>query len=244
MLSVVIPAYNEGSHIYENLGVISDALSKLNMEIEIVPVNDGSSDNTHEQIMLAANNPATNGKIHPVSYSDNKGKGGAIRSGVEAAKGDYIGFLDADLDISPDQIEAYVTELLNQQADVVIASKMHKDSKLEYPFARKVFSTGYYILLKILFGLKVKDTQTGIKIYKASYIKKVVRVQQIKGFAFDIDQLALVNNLGAQIKEMPIVLNYSREASFGRIRIKDIFKMFVDTFKIWWNLRIRKNYKY
>lgn len=239
MLSVVIPAYNEGGHIYENLGVISNALSKLNMEFEIVPVNDGSSDNTHDEVMRAANDYAN---IAPVSYEKNRGKGGAIIAGIEAAKGDIIGFLDADLDISPDHYLTYVPEMINSKCDIVIGSKMHKDSRLEYPNSRKVFSFCYYIMLKVLFGLKCKDTQTGIKIYRANLIKEIATKLRTRGFAFDIEILAIAARKGAVIREMPVEIVFKRGESFGRIKFKDIWKMFTDTISIWWNLRIRKVY--
>lgn len=239
--SIVVPAYNEGEHIYDNLMIISNCVSEFVADFEIIPVNDGSKDNTAQEISRAA---FDNSHIVPVIYDVNRGKGGAIAAGVEKASGEVIGFIDADLDLSPNHYKSFLNRMEQNSCDVVIGSKMHKDSKLNYPFARKVFSFCYYLMLKLLFGLKVKDTQTGIKIYKATYIKRVVKIQRIKGFAFDIEQLALLNNLGAKIDEMPVEVNYSRQESFGRIRIKDILKMFTDTIKIWWNLRVRKIYKY
>lgn len=239
--SIVVPAYNEGKHIYDNLLVISKCVSGFVSDFEIIPVNDGSKDNTSDEINRAGE---ADSRIVPVSYEKNKGKGGAIATGIEKASGDVIGFIDADLDLSPMLFKSFLEKLDSDNCDVVIGSKMHKDSKLNYPIARKMFSFCYFVMLKVLFGLKVKDTQTGIKLYKANYIKRVASIQRVKGFAFDIEQLALLNNLGAKIDEMPVELNFTRQESFGRIRIKDILNMFSDTIKIWWNLRIKKNYKY
>lgn len=239
--SIVVPAYNEGEHIFENVLTIVKAVEKFASDFEVLPVNDGSKDNTAAEIIRASK---LDPRVIPVIYEENRGKGGAIAEGVNKASGDVIGFIDADLDLSPELFESFLKKMTESSCEVVIGSKMHKDSKLNYPLARKIFSFCYFIMLKVLFGLRVKDTQTGIKIYKASYIKRISSIQRVKGFAFDIEQLALANNLGARIEEMPIVLNYSREASFGRIRIKDILKMFGDTLKIWWNLRVIKNYHY
>lgn len=239
MFSLVVPAYKEGQHIYANLEVMKKALDELNLEYEIIPVNDGSPDNTGDELIRAA---SAYDVIHPVSYEVNRGKGGAIKAGIEAAKGDIIGFLDADLDISPNHFLTYVPEMINNNWDIVIGSKMHKESKLEYPLARKLFSTGYYIMLKILFGLKCKDTQTGIKIYKADLIKEIAPKLKTKGFAFDIEILAIASRKKAKLKEMPVEVVFQRGESFGRIKIKDILKMFTDTVSIWWNLRIRHKY--
>ena len=239
MLSLVIPSYNEGKHIYDNLMTIAEVLDKAGISYELVPVNDGSPDNTRDEIYRAASSCS---KIHPVSYDVNRGKGGAIKEGVLNASGEVIGFLDADLDLSPDHIPEFLSEMEKSGCEVVIGSKMHKDSKLEYPFARKVFSLCYYLMLKVLFGLKTKDTQTGVKIYKADLIKSIVPKMRVKGYAFDIEMLALAVRKGARVSEMPVRVNYTREQSFGRIRVGDIVKMFTDTWALWWNMRIMKKY--
>ena len=155
MLSIIVPAFNEGSRIYDNLKIISSALSGFTDDYEIIAVNDGSSDNTGDEIRRAASEDS---RIIPAGYEQNRGKGGAIIEGVSLSRGNEVGFIDADLDLSPDQIETYVKAMREQGADVVIGSKMHKDSKLEYPPARKIFSFCYYIMLKVLFGLKCHDT--------------------------------------------------------------------------------------
>lgn len=239
MLSLVIPAYNEGRRIYDNLLTISKATEEFCDDFELIPVNDGSSDNTEEEIFRAAESDR---RIHPVSYSKNRGKGGAIKEGVSHAQHELIGFIDADLDLSPNHFRDFIKTMNDTGCDIVIGSKMHKESKLEYPVARKIFSYCYYIMLKVLFGLKIKDTQTGVKLYRSEIIKEIVPKLVTGGFAFDIEILALAAERKAKIEERPIVLEYTRESSFGRIKVKDIWKMFTDTVKIWWNLKIRHTY--
>ena len=239
MLSIVVPAYNEGEHIYDNLMIIDKALSAFTSDFEIIAVNDGSSDNTGDEVKRAA---ADNPRIKDFGYDVNRGKGGAVSWGAINSRGDIVGFIDADLDLSANLISGYYTEMKLENADIVIGSKMHKDSKLEYPFARKVFSLCYYIMLKVLFGLKCHDTQTGIKLYRGSLIREIAPLRRIDGYAFDIELLALASKKKAKLIEMPVELNFSRIRSFGRIRFRDVWKMFTDTWKIWWNLRIRKNY--
>ena len=238
-LSVIIPAYNEGKHIKANLFEISDALVAIDDEVEILVVNDGSSDNTKSEIIEASNERP---EIIYAGYDVNRGKGGAIKHGVEQASGDVIAFIDADLDLSPKHIIDYYAHMKESNCDIVIGSKMHKDSKLDYPPARKFFSWGYYVLLKILFGMSIKDTQTGVKMYKSKFIKKVTPALRVSGYAFDIEILALCNHDGAKIDEMPVEIIFRREESFGRIRFKDIWKMFTDTIGIWWNLRVVRSY--
>ncbi|MBR2551287.1 MAG: glycosyltransferase family 2 protein [Saccharofermentans sp.] len=239
MLSIVVPAYNEGEHIYDNLMIIDKALNAFTSDYEIIAVNDGSKDNTGSEIKRAASD---NPRIKDFGYEANRGKGGAVAWGAINSRGDIVGFIDADLDLSPSLISNYYTEMSIENADIVIGSKMHKDSRLEYPFARKIFSFCYFIMLKVLFGLKCHDTQTGLKLYRGSLIREIAPLRRIDGYAFDIELLALASRKKAKLTEMPVELNYTRGQSFGRIKFKDVWKMFTDTWKIWWNLRVRKTY--
>ena len=240
LVSVIVPAYNEGDHIFNNLKVISDTLTKAGITHEILAVNDGSKDNTASEIERAAKFIPN---VRDCGYEVNRGKGGAILHGISNSKGDIVGFIDADLELPASLLPGFVEKLETGDFDVVIGSKMHKDSKLNYPFMRKFVSWGYYVMLKVLFGLKCKDTQTGIKLYNGELLRAIGKVQKINSYAFDIEQLALANSRKARIAEMPVVVHYVREGSFSRISIGAIFKMFGDTWKIWWNLRIRKTYK-
>ena len=230
MLSIVVPAYNEGEHIYDNLMTIDKALSAFASDYEIIAVNDGSRDNTGAEVKRAA---ADNPNIKDFGYDKNRGKGGAVSWGAINSKGDIVGFIDADLDLSPNLISGYYKEMIATGSDVVIGSKMHKDSKLEYPPARKLFSFCYFVMLKVLFGLKCHDTQTGLKLYKGSLIREIAPLRRIDGYAFDIELLALASRKKAKLTEMPVELNYTRNQSFGRIKFRDVWKMFTDTWKIW-----------
>jgi glycosyltransferase involved in cell wall biosynthesis len=237
-LSVVMPAYNEGEHIYNNLLETDRIISGFCDSFEIVCVDDGSSDNTKTEIERAANECS---RIRMISYTPNGGKGHAIKTGVLEAQGDVIGFLDSDLDLSPDHFEDFLSHMKSENADVVIGSKMHKESKLEYPFIRKFVSFGYYVMLRVLFHLKVHDTQTGVKVYRADILKQIVPDVITKGFAYDIELLAVANEMGAKIIERPIRLVFTREGGFSRIRMKDIIQVFKDTFKI--KKKVRKIHK-
>ena len=239
MLSIVVPAYNEGEHIYDNLMVIDKALQAFCSDYEIIAVNDGSKDNTGAEVARAASD---NPNIKDFGYDANRGKGGAVSWGAVNSRGDIVGFIDADLDLSPDLIAGYYKKMNDTGCDIVIGSKMHKESKLEYHAARKLFSFCYYIMLKVLFGLKCHDTQTGLKLYKGELIREIVPLRRIDGYAFDIELLALASKKKSSLIEMPVELNFTRGESFGRIKFKDVWKMFTDTWKIWWNLKIKKSY--
>lgn len=238
MLSVIMPAYNEEQCIYENLLSVCEYVSTFHPNYEILLVNDGSTDCTFEEAMRARKE---NFHIKIVTYRINRGKGGAIKEGIEKASGEYIAFLDADLDLSPVHLHQFLEALLDEDADIVIGSKLHKDSHLNYPWKRKVMSYGYFVILRILFRLKLKDTQTGVKLFRAEAIKPIARELKTSGYAFDIEILARANDIGCRILEMPVQLEYKRDTEHGtpRIRIWDVCSMFIDTLKIFWDIKIR-----
>ncbi len=238
-LSVIMPAYNEGDKIYNNLITAGECLKDFCTDYELVAVNDGSKDQTGAEIVRAA---SENEHIKAVSYAQNRGKGNAIREGVSAATGDVIAFLDADLDISPSHLEQYLKELERQSADIVIGSKMHRDSRLEYPASRRFVSFCYYIILKTLFHLHVKDTQTGIKLFKAEVIKNIIGMVRTSGYAYDIEILAVAARFGYRIIEQPVTLKFTRRDAFGRIKLKDILRMAKDTLSIFYWLKVKKIY--
>ena len=171
-LSIVMPGYNEGPRIYFNLLETVSVMHELADDFEILFVNDGSSDNTLQNARRAADE-CENIKI--IDCITNSGKGNALKEGVEVASGDFIAFLDADLDLHPHQLKRFIEIMQEKQADAVIASKWHAESKVNYPLRRKIMSICYYLLLLVLFRLNVKDTQTGLKLFKASVIKPVMR---------------------------------------------------------------------
>jgi len=232
-LSVVMPAYNEEKLIYESLMKTISIVSSFVEDFEIVVVNDGSKDNTLKEIKRAAKEDS---RIRPVSYGKNRGKGNAIMAGVMQSDGEYIAFLDADLELNPMQLEGYLEKMLRDNKDVVIGCKFHKDSKLKYPFKRKVISMGYYLMLLVLFHLNVKDTQTGIKVFKASAIKPVGHLIRTAGFAYDIELLVAVHRRGAKIAQMPVEVVFVREKNANRIGLKDTWHVFVDTWKIFYRV--------
>lgn len=236
VLSIVVPAYNEEAVIYHNLEQICDTVVLFCPNYEIIVVNDGSTDHTRSEICRAKKN---NKRIKLLTYHQNRGKGGAVKEGIAHARGEYIAFLDADLDLSAEHLEVFLRTMIEQDADIVIGSKLHKDSELNYPLSRRIMSYGYYLLLHILFHLDIKDTQTGIKLFRAELIQPIAAELETNGYAFDIELLVRAVQYGLQIIELPVRLNYTRDTSpaAARIQIQDVFGMLIDTLKIYVHLR-------
>lgn len=239
-LTVVIPAYNEAERIENTLETVFRTLSVFSDRFEIIVVDDGSDDDTRMRVRHAQ---SVNPHIRCVCSKQNQGKGNALKLGVlNAEREGYIAFLDADLDLHPKHIPAFYRVMQSQKADVVIGSKMHPESKLEYPESRRRISFCYFCVLKVLFGLNVHDTQTGVKLFRANKIKEVMPYILVKRYAYDIEVLALLNRNRARIVEAPIELCFQRGTAWSRIRLKDVFQTGWDTLAVFYRLHILHYY--
>ncbi|MCP4649271.1 MAG: glycosyltransferase [PVC group bacterium] len=238
-ISVIIPAFNEVCHIKENIEETIRTFDDFKCYYEIIVVDDGSKDGTYPKIKELAGK-FNNGEVLVKRNFENFGKGRALKKGVRSANGEYIIFLDADMDLHPGQIATFFDIMELTEADIVIGSKMHPNSQLEYPWYRKLMSTVYYRVVKMMFGLPVRDTQTGLKLFKAEVLQEVMPKIVIKKFAFDMEILALACRSGYKIEEAPIILNSQRV--FGRIGIWAIWKTLLDTLAIFYRMYIIKYY--
>jgi len=174
------------------------------------------------------------------SNLNNYGKGRALKKGFRYCKGEYIVFLDSDMDLHPVQIKTFFDIMELDKADVVIGSKRHPNSVLDYPFERKVISSAYFFLVKLMFGLPIKDTQTGLKLFKAEVLKNVFHKVLVKKFAFDLELLVNIHHAGYKIAEAPVTLDSKRK--FGRIGAGSIISMLWDTMAVWYRMYILKYY--
>lgn len=239
-ISVLIPAFNEEEKIITTITETINVLEQLKIEYEIIIIDDGSVDSTHELVSINISN--FNNKVKIKRYERNKGKGFAIRDGFIFATGDYVLFLDADMDLHPSQIELFLKLMRENKADVVIGSKRHNESVVNYPLIRKILSNGYYFLIKILFGLPVKDTQTGLKLFRYEVLKNNISKLIINRYAFDLELLVILHKQGYHIIECPIYLKPTRRY-YNRIGSKDIYHIFTDTIAIFCRFHFTKYYQ-
>ncbi|MEW6603510.1 MAG: glycosyltransferase [Thermoproteota archaeon] len=232
-LSVVIPVYNQQSNISSSLSRIKQILDSALIQYELVLVNDGSQDDT---LKILKNEERVDSRIRVISYTPNMGKGFAVKTGVVQSRGDIIIFTDGDLDISPDVIANYIKELTD--FDMVIASKRHPLSVVDAPLSRKILSRAFNLVVQIGTGIKIEDTQAGLKAGKGDVLRKIFSVMVVKRYAFDVELLAIATLLRLQIKELPVTIHLDR-----RFKIKDIMRMFVDVLGISYRYRIKRWYQ-
>ncbi|MDP2937910.1 MAG: glycosyltransferase [Candidatus Omnitrophota bacterium] len=236
-ISIVMPAYNEGSRIVSSIEETARAFDDFGYPWEIIVMDDGSSDDTYEKAnALAQKYPQLIVKRNPV----NMGKGRAIKKALHYITGDYTLFLDADMDLHPIQFQTLFDIMGFDKADIVIGSKLHPNSIVNYPLQRKIISFVYYLLVKILFNLPCHDTQTGLKLFKTEVLRNVLPRLLVKKFAFDLELLVNAHHLGYKIVEAPIILKPQRP--YGRIGPSALISTGLDTLAIFYRMHILKYY--
>ncbi|MBI2596870.1 glycosyltransferase [Candidatus Daviesbacteria bacterium] len=242
-VSIIVPAYKQEDTIVRDLSRIKQVLDKLRYPTELICVADGKVDRTFEKATKFAER-FTNLKV--IGYETNKGKGYAVRFGMAASSGNIIGFIDSGMDINPNGLSMLLEHFEWYDSDIIIGSKRHPVSKVDYPWQRRVFSIGYQLIVWILFGLRVRDTQVGIKFFKREVLEKVLPRLLVKRYAFDVEMLAVANYLGfKRIFEAPIdiTLRFGGTSTITNQRfVRTVTAMLMDTLAVFYRLRILSYY--
>ena len=194
-----MPVYNLGkSRAYHNC---LQAANTVNFtDAEIIFVDDGSIDDT---VMGAHQAAAEKKNIKVVSYLPNRGKGYALLEGFKHSRGDYIVFIDGDLDVTPDHIEEFIKIIENTGVDIVVGSRKHPQSQdVFFPFYRRLGSEVYHWLVKVL--LIPVSHQAGIKMYKRKAVECMLDKCTIYRYGGEIEQLVIPYKNGFSLKEAPI----------------------------------------
>lgn len=236
LVSLIIPAYKQEKTIKKDLLRIKRVMDQLRYKYEIIVVVDGELDNTYKNAKKIKSR-----KIMVTGYEHNHGKGHAVRFGMAKASGDIIAFIDAGMDINPNGISMLLEHFEWYKADIIVGSKLHPVSKVKYPWQRRILSVGYRVLVKLLFGLSVSDTQVGIKFFKRKVLEDVLPRLLVKRYAIDIEILAIAHHLGyKRIYDAPIQLDFKYISS--SITSKNFWKVIVymlwDTLAIFYRLKI------
>lgn len=235
-LSLVIPVRDGEAFIQESIHTIVTTLEDYERPFEVIVVCDGSRDTT-AHIARAAAHPA----VRVFHYPQNQGKGFAISLGLAQARGELIGWLDADLDIHPDAIVRAARRFDSEAVDAVIGSKRHPDSEVDYPFVRRVYSRGFQALVRLLFRLRVRDTQVGAKVIRREVVDIILPLLLIKRYAFDVEVLAVGAAFGFdRVVEVPVRLDY-RFTGTG-IDWTTVFRMLWDTIAVAYRIHLRHWY--
>ncbi len=225
-LSIILPAYNEGAHLYANLLKVCNSIKKT--PFEIIVVDDGSSDNTFAEAKRAAK---AGYPVKVIRNETNRGKGASLFRGFEEARGELVAFLDADLEIAPHHIVKLHAVMNKTKADAVVGIKDTQANR--FPLPRQIMSMIYRHSIGFLFGLNITDTQTGIKLFKREVLVAAAPRLRVSRFAFDIELLVAASRFGYRIVEHPVEITYHRKGGMGRMKLSHITGTFFDTLAVY-----------
>lgn len=201
-LSLIVPAYNEARSIGRTLAATQAYLDRQSFTYEIIVAADGD-DGTRE---LVADLALRDGRLSVLGSPGRGGKGRGIRLGVARARGQVIGFADADYKTPAEEL-AKVLPWFARGYDVVIGSRGLDESRVEVrqPLYRRLGSQAFGVCMHLLLGLwEVRDTQCGFKFFRGPVARDLFARQRIDGYMFDVEVLLLAARSGYRIKEVGV----------------------------------------
>ena len=200
--SIVIPAYNEGERIRTTIEKILAFASTQQWQVEILIVNDGSTDGTADIVQsYAVRYPS----LHLIENPGNRGKGYSVKNGMLHSSGDVVLFSDADLS-SPIEESLKLFAALEAGADVAIGSRwVRTELQIQrQPLHRQLFGRMFNLALRLVLGLHFKDTQCGFKAFTRKAAHTVFPLQHIERWGFDPEVLFLARRFGFRIQEVAV----------------------------------------
>ena len=224
-ITILVPAYNEARRIEATLGKVLAYLPGRFERSEVIVVDDGSSDGTADLVEKRFGD-----RVRVLRRSKRGGKGAAIKSGVMAARGEWVLFVDADLSIPIEEVEKLAS--FGESTPIVIGSKRAPGSEIEYPALRRFLGGLGQTLISVLVVPGFEDTQCGFKLYRTDVARAIFAHQRIDGFGFDFEVLFLARRLGYGVSEVPIRCAHKIG---GTVRMKTYVGVLKEVLVLRWN---------
>jgi glycosyltransferase involved in cell wall biosynthesis len=204
-LSIVVPAYNEGTRLGKSLRAIVTYLNDYAPGSELIVVDDGSTDDTAAaaRAELAG---ATGLRTSVISYHSNLGKGRAVRLGLLASRGEISLFTDADLSTPITETPKLIDPILRGECDLAFGSRALDRSLIgvHQPWRREQGGRVFNLAVRLATGLPFWDTQCGFKAFRMSVCRPVIEGATIDRFGFDVELLYVAKRAGLRLKEIPV----------------------------------------
>lgn len=208
-LSIIIPAFDEQARLGETVRQILEFIKKENLAAELVVVDDGSNDATSEvakKTVVEFPDIETN-VIH---YEKNRGKGFAVRTGLQASTGDIALFSDADLSTPIEELPKLVCPIMRGDFDLTFGSRALDRSLIgtHQPWRREQSGKVFNRIVRTLTGLPFWDTQCGFKAFNMRKFRPLLDAMQIDRFGFDVEFLFVADLKGLRLAEIPVRWNH------------------------------------
>jgi dolichyl-phosphate beta-glucosyltransferase len=232
-LSIVIPCRNEQQRLPATLSAVATFLDQTPRSVEVVIVIEKGTDATADlATALAAKDPRFRAIANPIA----RGKGYAVKTGMLAATGDIVFFMDADLSVPLRFVEAFLGDF-EKGADVVFGSRQHPESVIvrSQPLRRVLAGRAFNLCLRLCGATRFHDTQCGFKAFRQAAAQKVFSNLTVDGFGFDVEALALASRFGFRIVERPVEWC---DAPGSKVRaLRDGSKAFLEAVKGAWRAK-------
>jgi len=215
-LSFIVPAYNEGQRLDTSLARLIEYAGSLSFTVEILVVDDGSSDRTPEIAREAGQRLPANVSFRLLQHERNRGKGAAVRTGALAAGGDYLLYLDADLATPPEEAPKLLAAL-EAGADIAAGSRVQpggRDLRASQPAWRRVGGRLFALARRRLLLSDIEDTQCGFKAFRREAAQAIFPRQRLEGWAFDAELLFLARKLGLSVQQVPVAWQHVEGSRF------------------------------
>lgn len=223
-VDVIVTTYDKERSIAECLRRLISALDSHPYTFQIYVADDASSDNTVRVAQSLADK-----RITVITSTHNQGKGAQIKRTLNLANANVVALFDGDLDIHPKSLLSAIDLLIGKQLDGVAGSKPHRDSEITYPVTRRVLSRGFRILSRVMFGLNVRDTQTGLKVFRGDVLRRTASQVVEDGFLFDLELLARMSHQGYDVAEVPVAIDFDFSST---ISIRSVAEMMRDMLRV------------
>jgi len=212
-LSIVVPAYNEAGRIGPSLRRALDYLHRRGLSYELLVVDDGSRDAT---VQVAAGFAAEG--VTVLRHERNRGKGGAVKTGVLASRGGRVLLSDADFSTPIEEVETLEARLAD--SPVVLGSRAVAGARVQkrQPFYRELMGKTFNRVIR-LFGVRgLRDTQCGFKLLRGDVARSLCAAMTIDGFAYDVELVWLAQRRGLPVAEVGVVWVNSPDSRVSPIR--------------------------
>ena len=232
--SIVLPAYNEEARLPNSIDRVIAFLAAQTFAAEVIVADDGSRDATPDIVRERMASLPDNVSLRLLQHDRNRGKGAAIRTGVLAANGRYVFFLDADL-ATPVEESVKLLSQLQGGATVVVGSRIQPDGsdmRASQPAQRRMVGRMFTMMRKAMRVLPdIDDTQCPMKGFARDAAQAIFREQQLSGWIFDAEVLYIARSLGYDIVSVPVSWRHI-DGSRLRVRPSQAWEVFRDLVRL------------